>query len=88
MQVLNDPDVLEIEQKVCPESAIWKSSDRGLVNPGELMFDVGAVLLNKSRWFGDLLERKAIHAVGAAVQGAQAWYGWTFGTSRDGCYLN
>ena len=26
VQVLNDPDVLEIETKGCPESAIWKSS--------------------------------------------------------------
>ena len=40
VQVLNDPDVLEIETKRnAPRVPFGSLLDRGLVNPGELMFD-------------------------------------------------
>jgi modification methylase len=55
--------------------------ERGLLEPGEVMFD------QRRRWYARVradgsvisdMARGSIHAVGAAVQGAPACNGWTF----------
>ena len=89
VQVLKDPDVLEIETKRnAPRVPFGSLLDRGLVNPGELMFDARRRWHAKIRADGLLISESAkgsIHAVGAAVQGAQACNGWTFWhVDRDG----
>ena len=55
--------------------------DRGLIEPGELLFDIRRRWYAKVRADGLLVSdtiKGSIHAVGAAVQGAQACNGWTF----------
>ena len=89
VQVLKDPDVLEIETKRnAPRVPFGSLLDRGLVTPGELMFDARRRWYAKIRADGLLISESAkgsIHAVGAAVQGAQACNGWTFWhVDRDG----
>ena len=93
VQVLNDPDVLEIETKRnAPRVPFGSLLDRGLVNPGELMFDARRRWHAKIRADGLLISESAkgsIHAVGAAVQGAQACNGWTFWhVDRDGSAIS
>ena len=82
VQVVQDPDVLEIETKRnAPRIPFGSLLDRGFVNPGELMFDARRRWHAKIRADGLLISDSAkgsIHAVGAAVQGAQACNGWTF----------
>ena len=93
VQVLNDPDVLEIETKRnAPRVPFGSLLDRGLVNPGELMFDARRRWHAKIRADGLLISERlkgSIHAVGAAVQGAQACNGWTFWhVDRDGSAIS
>ncbi len=93
VQVLNDPDVLEIETKRnAPRVPFGSLLDRGLVNPGELMFDARRRWHAKIRADGLLISESvkgSIHAVGAAVQGAQACNGWTFWhVDRDGSAIS
>tara|TARA_B100000214_G_scaffold105298_1_gene73924 strand:- start:1152 stop:2282 length:1131 start_codon:yes stop_codon:yes gene_type:complete len=93
VQVLNDPDVLEIVTKRnAPRVPFGSLLDRGLVNPGELMFDARRRWHAKIRADGLLISESAkgsIHAVGAAVQGAQACNGWTFWhVDRDGSAIS
>ena len=93
VQVLKDPDVLEIETKRdAPRVPFGSLLDRGLVNPGELMFDARRRWHAKIRADGLLISESAkgsIHAVGAAVQGAQACNGWTFWhVDRDGSAIS
>ena len=93
VQVLNDPDVLKIETKRdAPRVPFGSLLDRGLVNPGELMFDARRRWHAKIRADGLLISERlkgSIHAVGAAVQGAQACNGWTFWhVDRDGSAIS
>jgi len=79
---LADPEVLQIDTKRNePRIPFGSLLDRGLVEPGELMFDSRRRWHAKVRADGMLISDDAkgsIHSVGAAVQGAQACNGWTF----------
>ncbi|GAB4188005.1 MAG: site-specific DNA-methyltransferase [Thalassobaculales bacterium] len=55
--------------------------ERGLIRPGEVLFDPSRRWTAKVRADGSLVSERArgsIHRVGAAVQGAAACNGWTF----------
>ena len=86
---LKDQEVLAIDTKrSAPRVPFGSLLDRGLVNPGEFMFDSRRRWHAKIRADGMLISdqvKGSIHAVGAAVQGAQACNGWTFWhVDRDG----
>ncbi|MBH68580.1 MAG: modification methylase [Rhodospirillaceae bacterium] len=82
VQELRDPEILRIETKrAAPRVPFGSLLDRGLVAPGEVMFDVRRRWHARIRADGMLISDTAkgsIHSVGAAVQGAQACNGWTF----------
>lgn len=79
---LTDPEVLQIDTKrSAPRVPFGSLLDRGLVRPGEVMFDARRRWHAKVRADGTLIAdsvKGSIHSVGAAVQGAQACNGWTF----------
>ena len=82
VNALVDPEVLQIDSKRNePRVPFGSLLDRGLIEPGELMFDARRRWHAKVRADGMLISnetRGSIHSVGAAVQGAQACNGWTF----------
>jgi len=82
VEPLTDPEVLEIEsRRTAPRVPFGSLLDRGLVRPGEVMFDARRRWTAKVRADGTVISDKtkgSIHSVGAAVQGAQACNGWTF----------
>lgn len=82
VEQLTDPEVLEIEsRRTAPRVPFGSLLDRGLVRPGEVMFDARRRWHAKIRADGTLISENAkgsIHSVGAAVQGAPACNGWTF----------
>jgi modification methylase len=82
VHALADPEVLQIDSKRHePRVPFGSLLDRGLIEPGELMFDARRRWHAKVRADGMLISnetRGSIHSVGAAVQGAQACNGWTF----------
>ena len=82
VEKLTDPEVLEIDSKrAAPRVPFGSLLDRGLVQPGEVLFDARRRWHAKVRADGTLISASAkgsIHSVGAAVQGAQACNGWTF----------
>ena len=82
VNALVDPEVLQIDSKRNePRGPFGSLLDRGLIEPGELMFDARRRWHAKVRADGMLISnetRGSIHSVGAAVQGAQACNGWTF----------
>ena len=82
VNALVDPEVLQIDSKRNePRVPFGSLLDRGLIEPGELMFDARRRWHAKVRADGMLISNEArgsIHSVGAAVQGAQACNGWTF----------
>ena len=79
---LKDHEVLAIDEKrSAPRVPFGSLLDRGLVSPGEFMFDARRRWHAKVRADGMLISdqvKGSIHSVGAAVQGAQACNGWTF----------
>ena len=55
--------------------------ERGLLRPGDILFDPGKRWTAKVRADGSIISaqhRGSIHQVGAAVQGAPSCNGWTF----------
>ncbi len=82
VKTLTDPEVLRIDTKrLEPRVPFGSLLDRGLIEPGELLFDIRRRWYAKVRADGLLVSdtiKGSIHAVGAAVQGAQACNGWTF----------
>ena len=93
VQVLNDPDVLEIETKRnAPRVPFGSLLDRGLVNPGELMFDARRRWHAKIRADGLLISESvkgSIHAVGAAFRVLRLAMDGPFGMWIEmECYLN
>jgi len=55
--------------------------ERGLIRPGEVLFDQTRRFQARVRADGSLISaehRGSIHSVAAQVQGASAWNGWTF----------
>lgn len=82
VEQVTDPEVLEIEnRRTAPRVPFGSLLDRGMVRPGEVMFDARRRWHAKIRADGTLISDKmkgSIHSVGAAVQGAQACNGWTF----------
>ena len=82
VNTLTDPEVLQIDSKRNePRIPFGSLLDRGLVEPGELMFDARRRWHAKVRADGMVISdetKGSIHSVGAAVQGAQACNGWTF----------
>ena len=81
-KALDDPALVVIPTKRSePRVAFGSLVERGLIKPGEVMFDVSRRWTAKVRADGSLISAEAkgsIHAVGAAVQGAQSCNGWTF----------
>ena len=79
---IDDPEVLVIESKrSLPRVPVGTLLERGMVNPGEVMFDQRRRWFAKVRADGSLISERtsgSIHSVGAAVQGAPACNGWTF----------
>lgn len=79
---IEDDSLLAVETKRTePRVPFGNIVERGMLNPGEVLFD------QRRRWFakvrpdGSLVSDSAkgsIHSVGAAVQGAPACNGWTF----------
>lgn len=79
---IEDESLLKIESKRTePRVPFGNIVERGMLRPGEVLFD------QRKRWFakvrpdGSLVSDAAkgsIHSVGAAVQGAPACNGWTF----------
>ena len=78
-----NPGILEILKSKKTEQRIPFGSllEKGLINPGEILFD------GRKRWFakvridGSLISNNSkgsIHSVGAEVQGLPACNGWTF----------
>jgi modification methylase len=82
VEQLTDPEVLQIEnRRTAPRVPFGSLLDRGLVRPGELMFDARRRWYAKIRADGTLISdqvKGSIHSVGAALQGAPACNGWTF----------
>ena len=82
VQAIEDGSLLAVETKRTePRVPFGNIVERGMLNPGEVLFD------QRRRWFakvrpdGSLVSDSAkgsIHSVGAAVQGAPACNGWTF----------
>ncbi|MBT4041908.1 MAG: site-specific DNA-methyltransferase, partial [Rhodospirillaceae bacterium] len=60
--------------------------ERGLLNPGALLYDARRRYAAQIRADGSVVadrSRGSIHQVGAAVQGAPACNGWTFWCFED-----
>ena len=81
-RALDDPSLVEIRSKRTePRVAFGALVERGLVKPGEILFDVTRRWTAKVRADGTVISadaRGSIHAVGAKVQGAQSCNGWSF----------
>ena len=77
-----DPDAVMVENKRSePRVPFGSLIERGMVQPGDVLFDQRRRWFAKVRADGSLISDRSkgsIHAVGAAVQGAPACNGWTF----------
>ena len=81
-QIESDDNLITmISKKDEPRIPFGTLLERGLISPGEILFD------GRKRWFakvridGSLISERAkgsIHSVGAEVQGLSACNGWTF----------
>ncbi|MFC4350622.1 site-specific DNA-methyltransferase [Fodinicurvata halophila] len=86
VEPLADPELLEIKQKRAePRIPFGWLVERGLLEPGTVLYDPNRRLTAKVRADGTLVcsspqgdHHGSIHKVGAAVQGATACNGWTF----------
>ena len=89
VEPLRDGELLSIRSKRSePRIPFGNLVERGLVQPGEVMFDVTRRWSARVRPDGTLVSRDArgsIHQVAAAVQGAPSCNGWSFWcVERDG----
>ncbi|MBM3573444.1 MAG: site-specific DNA-methyltransferase [Alphaproteobacteria bacterium] len=77
-----DAEIIEISSRRSePRIPFGALVERGLIQPGEVMFDPRRRWTAKVRADGTVISAEAkgsIHAVGAAVQGAPACNGWSF----------
>lgn len=93
---MRDPDIVAIRSKRSePRVPFGTILERGMVRPGEILFDERRRGSARIRADGTLIApsreggvQGSIHSVGAAVQGAPACNGWTFWhVQRDGMAL-
>jgi len=77
-----DPAIVDIRaRREEPRIPFGWLIERGLIEPGEILFDVGRRYQARVRADGTLVAADAtgsIHKIGAHVQGAPACNGWTF----------
>ena len=83
-----DPSVVDIRaRREEPRIPFGWLIERGMIEPGELLFDQRRRYQAKVRADGTLVAADAtgsIHKIGALVQGAPACNGWTFWYIRRG----
>jgi modification methylase len=81
-------DVVEVTEskRAQPRVPFGTLVERGMLHPGENLFDPSRRFIAKIRADGSLVSadsKGSIHQVGAAVQGAPACNGWTFWCFED-----
>ena len=93
MEKLKSADVEITEsRKSEPRIPFGLLIERGILKPGEILFDVRKRFFAKVRIDGSLISdqsKGSIHSVGAEVQGLAACNGWTFWhTNFNGTIVN
>jgi modification methylase len=78
-----DPESLEVtaSKRAAPRIPFGQVVERGLLDPGQVLFDANRRLFARVRADGSLVcdgASGSIHKIGAHVQGAPACNGWTF----------
>jgi modification methylase len=78
-----DPESLEVtpSKRAAPRIPFGQVVERGLLDPGQVLFDAKRRFFARVRADGSLVcegARGSIHKMGAHVQGASACNGWTF----------
>jgi modification methylase len=77
-----DGELLAIDSKrEAPRVPFGNLVERGMIQPGEVLFDLSRRYRARVRADGSLVSaehRGSIHAVAAQLQGAPAWNGWAF----------
>jgi modification methylase len=77
-----DGELLAIDSKrEAPRVPFGNLVERGMIRPGEVLFDLNRRYSARVRADGSLVaaeHRGSIHAVAAQLQGAPAWNGWAF----------
>ncbi|HWB50852.1 MAG TPA: site-specific DNA-methyltransferase [Stellaceae bacterium] len=77
-----DGELLAIDSKrEAPRVPFGNLVERGMIRPGEVLFDQSRRYRARVRADGSLVSaehRGSIHAVAAQLQGASAWNGWAF----------
>ena len=78
-----DPESLEVtaSKRAAPRIPFGQVVERGLLDPGQVLFDANRRFFARVRADGSLVcdgASGSIHKIGAHVQGAPACNGWTF----------